>query len=354
MFNTAFEPLVAFSLIAGVAVLGLNLVLAGLIIALRERLKRQEREQKEFKAIWQPALLGALSGPAQYLLPPLRLQDQVAFLKLWNYMQESLRGDATVRLNEIALQLRCDELARRLLRDGNPTERLLAMLTLGHLRDSRAWAALQIVVQAKETIASLTAARAMIQIDPIAGAHHLMPSVLNRPDWEIPRLARMLGEARVTFESLLVPRVAALPSAQKLRGLQLLEVLRTRLPDAALLGLLNSEKEPTIIAAALRLVNTFAVRPAVLSHLAHTDWRVRVRAVHALTHVAVPSDVPQLAAMLGDSEWWVRYRAAHALVSLPFLAHESLDGLKRLSDDRLGRLALDHVFAERGLLSHSS
>lgn len=164
----------------------------------------------------------------------------------------------------------------------------------------------------------------------------------------------MLGEARVTFESLLVPRVAALPSAQKLRGLQLLEVLRTRLPDAALLGLLNSEKEPTIIAAALRLANTFAVRPAVLSHLAHTDWRVRVRAVHALTHVAVPSDVPQLAAMLGDSEWWVRYRAAHALVSLPFLAHESLDGLKRLSDDRLGRLALDHVFAERGLLSHSS
>src|SRR5687768_14391053 len=252
--------MVAFGLIAGVAVLSLNVVLAGLIIALRERLKRQEREQKEFKAIWRPALLGALSGPAQYLLPPLRLQDQVAFLKLWNYMQESLRGDATVRLNEIALQLRCDELARRLLRDGNPTERLLAMLTLGHLRDGRAWAALQIVVQTNETIASLTAARAMIQIDPIAGAHHLMPSVLNRPDWEIPQLARMLGEARVTFESLLVPRVAALPPAQKLRGLQLLEVLRTRLPDAVLLGLLNSEKEPTIIAAALRLANTFAVR----------------------------------------------------------------------------------------------
>jgi hypothetical protein len=352
--NTAFEPLVAFGLIAGVAVLGLNLVLAGLIIALRERLKRQEREQKEFKAIWQPALLGALSGPAQYLLPPLRLQDQVAFLKLWNYMQESLRGDATVRLNEIALQQRCDELARRLLRDGNHAERLLAMLTLGHLRDRKAWAALRIVVQTTDTVASLTAARAMIQIDPIIAAEQLMPALLSRLDWEIPRLARMLGEARATFESLLVPRVAALPYAQKLRGLQLMEVLRTQLPDAALLGLLNSEEEPTIIAAALRLANTFAVRSAVLTHLEHADWRIRVRAVHALARVAVPSDVPQLAAMLGDTEWWVRYRAAHALVSLPFLAHESLAGLKRLSDDRLGRLALDHVFAERGLLSRST
>ncbi|MBT2326860.1 HEAT repeat domain-containing protein [Variovorax paradoxus] len=354
MSSTAFEPLVEFGLLAGATALGLNLLLAALIVALRARLKQRERDQQAFKSIWQPALMGALAGPESYRLPPLRPQDQLAFLKLWNYMHESLRGDATVRLNDIARQLRCGDFARRLLREGSFAERLLAMLTLGHLRDPHAWTALGLVAQATDTVASLNAAKAMIQIDPVLAAHQLLPAVLMRTDWEAPRVARMLGDAREAFASLLVPRIVGLPVAQKLRALELIEALRVPLPRAELALLLEARGEATIIAAALRVTNVPELRPDVLAHLEHPRWRVRMHAVDALARMARPSDVQRLAAMLTDREWWVRYRAAHALVGLAFPGHQDLATLKSLTEDSFGRDVLDHVFAERGLLSPSS
>ena len=355
MSASSLEPLVQFGLIAGAAAVGLNLLLATLILALRAGLNQRERDQQAFKAIWQPALLQALAGPATYVLPPLRPQEQVAFLELWNYLHESLRGDATVRLNDIGRHLRCDELARRLLREGSSAERLLAMLTLGHLRDSHAWSELEHVARSTDTIESLKAARAMIQIDPTAAARELLPAVLTRADWDVPRLARILGYAAPeVFGSLLAPRISDMPSPQQVRALELIEALHIRLPAAELARLLGSQLEPAVIAAALRLANAPQLRAATLAHLEHPEWRVRVQAVDAVARMATASDVQRLAARLGDREWWVRYRAAHALVALPFRGHQDPVVLKSLTEDRFGRDALDQVLAERGLPSHSS
>jgi HEAT repeat protein len=335
--------------------LALTALLVLLTVALRISLKRRERHTHQFTALWRPVLMNALVDPAACALPVLRTRDRLNFLKLWNYLQESLRGEATASLNQVARRLHADAQARGLLRQGNRAERLIAILTLGNLRDRASWNDLLASAASRDNIASLNAARALIQIDPLAGVEHLMPLVLARQDWDVARLARMLGEARAAFGLLLTRTIVGLKAHQLLRALELVEALRLQLPAATLRYLLHRRHQPpAVLAAALRVASGAAVLPTVREHLAHADWRVRAQAVHALSRFGEPADVTPLTAGLGDTEWWVRYAAAQALASLPFLGPEGLAELQSSISDAAARQILAQVAAERGLPWHSN
>lgn len=353
MFSTLSDPFLRVAFVTGTVALALTALLLLLTVALRIGLKRREKHALEFTALWRPVLMNALMDPAACALPALRSRDWLNFLKLWNYLQESLRGEATDSLNQVAKRLHGDEQARGLLRRGNRAERLLAILTLGNLRDRESWDDLLASAASRDNIASLNAARALIQIDPMAGVEHLMPLVLARQDWDIARLARMLGDARAAFGLLLSRTIVSLKAHQLLRALQLVEALRLQLPPATLLFLLQRRHQPpAVLAAALRVANGAAVLPTVREHLAHADWRVRAQAVHALSRFGEPADLTLLTARLGDAEWWVRYAAAQALASMPFLGHEGLAALQSTIPDTAARQILAQVSAERGLPSH--
>jgi HEAT repeat protein len=343
--------LVAF--VTGSVALALTALLVLLTVALRIGLKRRERHALRFTALWRPVLMNALVDPACEL-PLLQARDWLSFLKLWNYLQESLRGEATTSLNQVARRVHADTQARGLLRRGNRAERLLAILTLGNLRDRESWDDLLASADSRDNIASLNAARALIQIDPMAGVEHLMPLVLARQDWDVARLARMLGDARAAFGLLLTRSIVSLKAHQLLRALQLVEALRLQLPAATLRYLLHRQHQPpAVLAATLRVAHGAAVLTTVREHLAHTDWRVRAQAVHALSRFGEPADVTLLTARLGDAEWWVRYAAAQALISLPFLGYEGLAELQSSITDAAAQQMLAQVAAERGLPSHS-
>lgn len=353
MFSTLSDPYLLVAFVTGSVALTLTALLLLLTMALRISLKRREKHALQFTALWRPVLMNALVDPAACELPVLQARDRLSFFKLWNYLQESLRGEATDSLNQVARRLHGDALARRLLRQGNRAERLLAILTLGNLRDRESWDELLASAASRDNIASLNAARALIQIDPMAGVAHLMPLVLARHDWEIPRLARMLGDARAAFGLFLTRTIVSLKAHELLRALQLVEALRLQLPPATLLYLLHrAHQPPAVLAAALRVANGAGVLPTVREHLAHADWRVRAQAVHALSRFGEPADVTLLTARLGDAEWWVRYAAAQALASLPFLGHEGLAKLQSSITDAAARQILAQVSAERGLPSH--
>jgi HEAT repeat protein len=334
--------------------LALTALLVLLTVALRVSLKRREKHALQFTALWRPVLMNALVDPACEL-PLLRARDWLSFLKLWNYLQESLRGEATNSLNQVARRLHADAQARGLLRRGNRAQRLIAILTLGNLRDRESWDDMLTSAASRDNIASLNAARALIQIDPMAGVEHLMPLVLARNDWDVARLARMLGDARSAFGLLLTRTIVGLKAHQLLRALQLVEALRLQLPAATLRYLLHRQQQPpAVLAAALRVAHGAAVLPTVREHLQHRDWRVRAQAVHALSRFGEPADVTLLSAGLGDAEWWVRYAAAQALASLPFLGHEGLAELQLTITDPVARQILAQVAAERGLPSHGN
>jgi HEAT repeats len=335
--------------------LALTALLLLLTVALRISLKRRERHTLQFIAVWRPVLMNALNDPLGCALPVLQARDWLSFFKLWNYLQESLRGEATDSLNQVARRLHADTRARNLLRQGDRAERLIAILTLGNLRDRESWDDLLASAAGRDTIASLNAARALIQIDPIAGVDHLMPLVLSRQDWDIARLARMLGEARVAFGQLLTHTIVGQKAHPLLRALQLVEALRLQLPSTTLLYLLHRRHQPpAVLAAALRVPQGAAALPTVRELLGHREWRVRAQAVYALSRIGDAADVPLLTAGLQDEEWWVRYAAANALASLPFLGHEGLAALQSTMPDAAARQMLAQVSAERGLPSHSN
>ncbi len=354
MFSAPSDPYLLLAVIGGALALGLASVLVILIVGMRLRLNRREQHEQRFIAVWRPALMESLADPAGCALPELAGRDFLTFLKLWNYLQESLRGAATESLNRVARRLACDTLARRLLHAGSRPERLLAIVTLGNLRERTAWLDLMRMVRSKDTVTSLIAARALIQVDPKSGAEALLPWILVRQDWDIARVARMLLEARAAFAVLLTRAVSRTRADELLRVLQLVEALRLQLAGSALAHLLDARQLPAVLAVALRLASNQELMDHVRAHLAHADWRVRSAAAQALGRLGAPGDAALLEPLLGDEEWWVRYHAAHALAGLADVGDAGLERLQAAATDPAVLKILRQVAAERGAPSHNN
>ena len=348
MFSTHSDVFLEAALALAASVAVLALVLLGLILVLRWRRARALRRARSFEARWRPVLMAASLGPADMALPALAARDQFAFLKLWNYLHESLHGEASQHLNDLARRLKCDEAARRMLGGRDRAERLLAILTLGHLREASAWHALRSAASTADTVLALLAARALIQMDARGGAESLFPLVLSRRDWDIARLAHILAPARDACRTLIVEAMPRLSNPSRLRALHLIAALRVDLPARQLDQLMQPDGPPEVIAAALRLACHPRQVPAMQRLLGHANWRVRCEGIAAVARLGAAADVLSLAPLLQDDQWWVRYGAAQALVASPLLRSGELDELCATAGPEAKGI-LSHVIAERSL-----
>lgn len=345
MFSTISDPHLRIAGAAGVAAVALTLLIGVIVVGLRLHGRRDERRWEAFVAEWRPLLLGVMLSPESGPLPALARWDQGRFLRLWTYLHESVRGDATERLNQAALQLGMDERARAFLLRGSRAQKLQAILAAGYLKDRTAWPALQAMAAGRDGLISVNAARALIRIDALQGAQYLMPLILARRDWELTRVAAFLEDARDVFWLLLIKRIPAMTAQELPRALSLADALRLQLPPATLLHLLDLGQPPAVLIQALRLTAAGELGDRVRLCLSHPAAAVRLEAAHAMARLGGPADVSQLAALLEDSEWTVRLGAAQALSSLPFLSTAQLVALqgKNSAADEV----LRHVVAER-------
>jgi hypothetical protein len=344
--NTFSDPYIQFAFDIGVVAVALTLVLVTIIIRLRLSLRRSQRLEQAFLEVWRPLLLESISSPDTPDLPPLPASSQVYFLKLWNYLQESLRGTANARLNELALKLHCDTAARSLLEKGNRAERLLAILTLAHLRDRASWDALVVQAAQHDSLASIHAARALINIDPIEGTRLMLPMLLRRQDWDIARLANFLGPAVQAFWLHLSKNILRIDKALWGRALQLADALKLQLPVASMHYIMEQCDSSETLVTAIRQTTEPALLPLVRSHLRHSDWRVRVEAAGFMGRFGDTQDAAALQAGLEDPQWWVRYAAAQALASMPFFGTAQLLELRARTHSSDALAMLDHVLAE--------
>ena len=347
MFSTRSDIFLESALVLAACVALLTLMLLGLIVLMRWRRARALRQVQAFETRWRPVLMAASMGPVDADLPRLAPRDQFAFLKLWTYLHESVHGDASMHLNHLARRLKCHEAARRMIDGRHRASRLLAILTLGHLREDSARHALRNAAATPDTVLSLLAARALIQIDASGGAESLFPLVVSRRDWDIPRLTRILAPARDACQTLIVESIVRLGSPARMRVLELAAALRLDLPTRQLALLIQPEEPPEVIAAALRLVRHPQHVPALRGLLGHADWHVRYESVGALARLGGADDIRALARLLQDEQWWVRYGAAQALVASPMLRAGEVDELCATAGPE-ARGIVSHVLAERG------
>jgi len=346
VFNTFSDPYIQFAFNIGLAAAALTLLLVAVIIHLRLNLRKSQRLEEAFIDLWRPILMQSISSNSTPQLPQLPASSQVYFLKLWNYLQESLRGIANERLNEVALELRCDVAARALLKSGNRAERLLAILTLAHLRDKKSWDALVVQANRDDSLASIHAARALINIDPLEGTSLLLPMLLQRQDWDVAQLANFLGSAEQAFWLHLSKNILQMDKSLWTRAIQLADALNLQLPLQSMRYIIEHCDSTETLVTALRKAGEPALLPLVRNYLNHADWRVRVEAAGFLGRFGDTEDAEALMAGLEDSQWWVRYAAAQALASMPFFGTAQLLALRARTLNGTSLAMLDHVLAE--------
>lgn len=344
----------------GAASQAFALLLSLVVLMLRARLLLRERRHREFLRVWQPILINAVEV-ASSDVPQLSRRDLSNFLLLWNHLHESLLDEAKDHLNQIAYALSIDQTALKMLRRGNLRERLMAMNTLGHLREQAAWDDLSRITEGDDAFLSLAAARALVMIDARKAVPQLIPLLTSRNDWTAARVASVLQTAGADVISDPIARAAIAFSLeqtttsadheaevinQAARLVQYLELAHNASAIPAAHTIAESSRDPEVLAACLHLLSRAEDLDIIRDCLRHEDWQVRVQAAVALGRVGEAEDEARLIPLLSDKQWWVRYRAAQALSHLPSMREPRLKVIQAEQPDPFARDMLTQVMAE--------
>lgn len=304
------------------------LLLVVWIFVLRLLRRNTERRRRNMVDVWRPLLAESLvEVPAT--LPSIHPWDHVLFLYLWNSLQDSIKGDASGQLNDVARRAGMDTVALGLLRTGRLRLQLLAVATLGHLKEASVWDELVHLAYANNAFLAIEAARAMVRIRPQAAISLLVPLISTRSDWSPLKVMALLNEAGADLAATaLAQTTVSAPAPIAARLIRLLASLRSPYALPIIRQIMNEQKPAEdVIAASLSFFGECSDPqdlPMVRVYLTHPTWYIRVQAATALGKIGLEEDEARLIGLLEDTYWWVRYRAAEALSNLPSMTEAKL------------------------------
>jgi hypothetical protein len=308
------------------------LLLLVCILIFRVNRRTQERRRRHVTELWQPLLERCHDAPLEGL-PPLTPPEHIVFLYLWNDYGESTSEATTTQLIRIARQVGADRFARGLLHSRLLHRKILAVVTLGRLRDQSVWKEVCALLTHANSFLAFRAAQALLLIDAHAAIPLLVPLIGQRKDWSPLKIASILSTAGHDLASetmvqaarqgdpVVAPRlIRHLPTTKSPRGLSALRQFLHEQPVsddvlAACLFVFGEFRDP---------VDLHVIR----KHLSHPAWYVRVQAATALGKLGTRDDEGRLIALFDDEQWWVRYRAGEALASLTSMTEEKLELLQ--------------------------
>jgi HEAT repeats len=331
----------------GTVSMALTLALVVTVALMRLLLRWRERADAAIVARWRPALLRHAMGedPA---FPELRRGEGPTLLLLWNQIAESLRGPSHDRMRVVLNVLGLGDLARRWLARRNRSRQWLGLLTLGHLAQASDWDAVHALLGDARAYLSLSAARALLQIDPSRAAAPVLEEIVRRPEWPVARLATLLREAGTEhlFEPLRQRLLRSDPATQ-VRLVRLLAALDSVRASPVMLDLLAHSEHTELLSMCLQHVQSPGALPRVRALARHPVWWLRSQAAVALARFGTDADKPLLLELMSDPQWWVRYRAAQALLCMPGLTPHAALELRAGLNDRFARDVLTQAMGER-------
>jgi hypothetical protein len=340
------ELQVAFALTVAAAALASSVALLASIAAMRLWRRYRQSVVASREEGWRSAMYVSMEVEAAQL-PRVSWLDLAAFLRVFNHIQESVRGDAA---DTLARSLAASGYVPRLIAmlDGrSPKMQLIAITALGHMREERAWDRLDAISRGRGPVTSFAAARAMLRIEPRRALERLGPSIIARADWPIARIATIfqeLGPAVVT--PAVVNWLLARPRQNLERAVKLARFAHRHRVASIVRGWLAGSDRPEIIVAALEYVEQEEDLPLARGAARHPEWRVRMAAAITLARVGGPRELSVLLELLRDPVWWVRYHAAQALTRLEGLEPGELERLREDARDAYAADMLAHALAE--------
>ncbi|MBH0180739.1 MAG: HEAT repeat domain-containing protein [Nitrospira sp.] len=319
-------------LCVGVGAVTVAAVILCVIVGVQRWTTVCRRRSEQFREVWFRLLIKSMMKTVQEL-PPIQRTDAYAFLRLWNYLSESIRGDDQSGLNATMRLTGMDRVAVTMLTSYKLDDRLMAVVALGHLRERTVWNTLERFVVSRTPELSLAAARSLIRIDPQAALAILIPLVTVRTDWSFVKVAAMLNEAdpEQVVEAL-AHAVRGASVDATVRFVRCLEAVGSPGALPVVREILAREHcDDRVVVACLRCCSRYATRQdlsTVRAYLAHPNHLIRLHAVLALGRIGTEEDEPWLIERLEDDEWWVRYRAAEVLAGFSFVRNDTLARLQ--------------------------
>ena len=353
LFRSEFDAVTTAALWSIAAVFVTTFILFVYTIGLRfvtlASLRRRARFVREWRDVFAAAMLSADTAAAAPL-PHVRRGDHTDLLEEWNRARSMVEGTAADNLIALARRTGVPRLAGRLLHKRRVRPRILAAQTFGHLRDREQRDEIRSLVDHENTALSITAAVALIEIDPDFATPVVVPMIEKRRDWPKNRIAillRLAGSERISEPMYRAIRSAT--SENKTWLLQFAHLAEAEVLDALVDELLRDSNDAGVLNAALKLVSGYRGVPRIAALTQHDAWYVRMQSAKVLGRVGQEEHLSLLETLLSDTEWWVRYRAAQAITSLPFLGPNQLRSLRSRQTDPYARDILQQSFAEVGI-----
>jgi HEAT repeat protein len=352
-----FDLIIYLAWRIGFASIFLSVLLFWAVIAVRRHYDNKKKRAADFREIWEVILLESLDRIPNDL-PPIDEKDHLTFLLLWNYLEELLLNESKQNLRILARRLDLLRITRRILRQRNLKSRLLAVNTLGWLKDKQSWDLLKRLLDHHDTIFSLAVARALIRINPQQSIWLILPLMAARKDWSVDNctdLIRQIGVEEVSDKLIL--QIYRTPACWQPKMIRLLDLLPSEDADTVIKKMLEKHDDKEIIYACLTVYKDFADLPTVRNFLTHHDWEIRMQAAVCLGKYGTERDAKYLTEATTDTEWWVRYRSAQALAKIPSMTIQKLKELAEyhgngFSHDVILRVATEREVAEACGLSY--
>src|SRR6266480_1002654 len=327
------------------------------MLCLRAVLLLRERRYRKLAARWTPILLDA--EPRKSDLPPaVHPGERFLFLILWNALREEQDAGICRWMDRVAMLAKIDRLARRLLCRRSVRNRLLAIVTLGQLRDRHEWLRLYEIARSEHPLLSLAATQAIARIDPAEATETVVSLVVGHADWPAAKVATILGELGPDRISEPLARAVLLAPEPHQPGLiPFLALCHYSSALPTLRRLLREPHPDEFTAPCLQVFDNFGDLqnlPLLYRCLTHPRWHVRATAASCVGKMGRWTDQVTLAPLLTDRQWWVRYRAAQAIVGLSPGDDQRLSDIHSTLSDRDARDILTQAIAERARPVRSS
>ncbi|MDH4049489.1 MAG: HEAT repeat domain-containing protein [Gammaproteobacteria bacterium] len=311
--------------------------------------RRRARTVRQWRSILASAVLSA-DAAGTLKLPIIRANNRTDVMEEWNRLRDTVGGDAADNLILLGQRMGLPAVARKRLRRRRIQSKILALQTLGHLRDAPSRSAIASYVAHPNLALSITAAVALVDIDAETAIETLIPMIAGRRDWPRNRVSLFLRMAG--SELISEPMYRAIRSAKnedKTYLLQFVHLVEPEVLEALVIDIIRGVDDPSVLSAALKLVRGYSGVPRLAALTRHRSWYVRMQAAKVLGRIGQKEHLSFLESLLRDREWWVRYRAAQAIASLPFMGPNSLRRLRDQQQDHYAADMLQQAMAEVGL-----
>lgn len=353
LFRSNFDTLTTIALWSIAAVLVATVVLFVYTVGLRLATLSAEQRRRGLLSRWRDVFAASMlsrESAQQLAIPYISRSDVTDLLEEWNRARSMLDGPAVDNLIILAERAGIPDVALRLFHSRRIRSRILAVQTIGHLRLKTMRDELRELLDHNNTALSITAAAALVDLDPNFGITAVIPLINKRRDWPKTRVSTLLRQAGSDrISEPMYREIRAEDDAGKTYLMQFARLIESEILDALVGDLLRESRNPGVINAALKLVSGFAGVPRIAAFTQHETWFVRMQAAKVLGRVGQEEHLSLLESLLDDPEWWVRYRAAQAITSLPFLGPNQLRKMQLRQTDPFAGDILQQCFAETGI-----